>query len=267
MNILDKIVANKRREVAHRKQVISINQIEESIHDRQYLPSFSAFITEPSRSGVITEFKRMSPSKGIINDRVSVCDVVAAYEVGRASALSVLTDYEFFGGVAQDLTDARDCTTIPIIRKDFIVDEYQIVEARAIGASAILLIAACLTHDEIKQFARLARRLNLEVLFEVHNREEIDKYCDDIQVVGVNNRNLKTFEVSVQNSIDLLPHFPANVVKISESGLSDTDTMISLYKAGFDGFLIGENFMKTTNPGAAAIEFLGEYMHKRNALV
>lgn len=255
MTILDKIIAHKRQEIAALKSQVSISSLEGQIKANVTVPQLRDFITMPGKNGIIAEFKRQSPSKGLINGHAQPADVASYYEQAGVSAMSVLTDQNFFGGTVDDLQQARSVTHIPILRKDFTVDEYQIVEARAIGASAILLIATCLTKEEIQRFSKLAVDLGLDVLFEVHNREELDKYCDEIGVVGVNNRNLKTFEVNLQNSIELLQHFPKGVKKVAESGISNIATIEMLRKEGFDGFLIGENFMKTQNPGKACIDF------------
>ncbi len=255
MTILDKIIAYKRQEVATLKQQVPVAELEKQLQNVAVVPQLRDFISQPGKNGIIAEFKRQSPSKGLINGHAQPADVAVYYQQAGVSAMSVLTDKHFFGGSADDLQQARSVTNIPVLRKDFTVDEYQIMEARAIGASAILLIAACLSKEEVQRFARLAVDLGLDVLFEVHNREELDKYCDEIGVVGVNNRNLKTFEVNLQNSIDLLQHFPSGVKKVAESGISNIHTIEMLRKEGFDGFLIGENFMKTDNPGKACIEF------------
>lgn len=255
MTILDEIIAHKKNEVAAQKALVSIQELEGQIKANIRIPQLRDFLSDPEKNGIIAEFKRQSPSKGLINGNALPAIVAEAYQNAGVSAMSVLTDKHFFGGEIADLQAARAATQFPILRKDFTVDEYQIVEARAIGASAILLIASCLSKDEVKRFAKLAVDLGLDVLLEVHNREELDKYCDEIGVVGVNNRNLKTFEVNIQNSINLLPHFPTGVKKVAESGISSIETIQLLKKEGFDGFLIGENFMKTNDPGTACIEF------------
>lgn len=256
MNILDKIIANKRVEVAERKVLISEKQLEQSIVKSKAVPSLKAYLQNPEKSGIICEFKRQSPSKGLINGTAQVQDVTRNYELAGASAISVLTDKAFFGGEAQDLSNARDVTTIPILRKDFIIDPFQILEARAIGASAILLIASILTKNEVKTLAEYAYGLGLEVLFEVHNTEEMEKYDPIIEVVGVNNRNLKTFEVDINTSVEVAKHIPNNCVKVAESGIYEVKTITYLQEQGFQGFLIGENFMRTQNPGQACIEFI-----------
>ena len=260
MNILDKIVTQKKIEVANKKLGVSIAQLEQSPAFSQQTFSLKQFLLDTERTGIIAEFKRKSPSKGIINDRVPVQEVTAAY-AQSASGISVLTDSEFFGGSIADLQQAR-FNPIPILRKDFMIDEFQIVEARSIGADVILLIAACLTPVEVKQFAGLAKRLGLEVLLEIHNEEELGHICDEIDLVGVNNRNLKTFEVSIQTSLNLIHRIPTNKPAVAESGISNTDTIVTLHRAGFKGFLIGENFMKEPNPAIAFADFVTQLKTK-----
>jgi indole-3-glycerol phosphate synthase len=260
MNILDKIVTQKKIEVANKKLGVSIAQLEQSPAFSQQTFSLKQFLLDTERTGIIAEFKRKSPSKGIINDRVPVQEVTAAY-AQSASGISVLTDSEFFGGSIADLQQAR-FNPIPILRKDFMIDEFQIVEARSIGADVILLIAACLTPVEVKQFAGLAKRLGLEVLLEIHNEEELGHVCDEIDLVGVNNRNLKTFEVSIQTSLNLIHRIPTNKPAVAESGISNTDTIVTLHRAGFKGFLIGENFMKEPNPAIAFADFVTQLKTK-----
>ncbi len=186
-------------------------------------------------------------------------DVVKAYEEAGASAVSVLTDGEFFKGNLEDLSKARKAISIPILRKEFIVDKYQIAEAKAYGADIILLIAACLKKEEVQEFAAYAHQLGLNVLLEVHNEQELlDNLFDDIDAIGVNNRNLKDFSVDIQHSYDLLDKIPTEYIKVSESGIADPSTIKALKKAGFQGFLIGENFMKTADPGQAIKDFVKE---------
>ncbi len=256
-NILDKIVARKKVEIAIARRKTPVIRLEESELFTRECYSMRDFILNPALSGIIAEFKRKSPSKGIINDKLSVKKVTNAYAAAGASALSVLTDQSFFGGRKQDLIDARKANNLPILRKDFMLDEYQIIEAKALGADIILLIAAILTPPEILKMARLAKHLGMNVLLEVHNREELDRsLCDELDAVGVNNRNLGDFSVSVQHSYDLVGHIPSKFLKISESGISDPATIKELRDAGFDGFLIGENFMKEEDPGRAMKEFV-----------
>ena len=255
MNILDQIIARKREEVADQKLLVSESVLQQMPFFKAPVLSMSSYLTMPGKTGIIAEFKRKSPSKGIINNTATVKDVTAAYSAHGASGLSVLTDTDFFGGTLQDLTTARLHET-PILRKDFMVDPYQIIEAKAYGADVILLIAACLTIMEVKQLAAIAKDTGLEVLLEIHTSAELDHICDDVDMVGINNRNLKTFEVDLAHSIALAKMLPSHLPKIAESGISDVSTIIELKKEGFDGFLMGENFMKTPDPAAAFADFV-----------
>ncbi len=257
MNILDKIVLHKQSEVAERKHTTSIRDLENAMLFQRPRVSLRNALEQAHASGIIAEFKRKSPSKGIINDKAEVISTTTGYESAGVSGLSILTDQDFFGGSGEDLMKAREKVTIPILRKDFIVDEYQIVEAKAMGADVILLIVACLSREEIVRFSSFAHSLDLEVLMEVHNREELDKgYNDHIDVVGVNNRNLKDFSVHIETSLALSEHIPAGCVKIAESGLSDPREVIRLKQVGFQGFLMGQKFMETTDPAAACKDFI-----------
>jgi indole-3-glycerol phosphate synthase len=259
-NILDKIVAKKRQEIDADRRRVPIVMLEESDNFFRECYSFRESILNPDLTGVIAEFKRKSPSKGIINDKVSVKEVTNGYVNAGASALSVLTDRNFFGGRKGDLVEARKRNQIPVLRKEFMLDEYQVVEAKALGADIILLIAAILKPEEIQKLARLAKGLGMSVLLEVHNREELDRSLfPELDAVGVNNRNLGNFTVSVQHSYDLVDHIPSEFLKISESGLSDPKTITELKSAGFNGFLIGENFMKQADPGKAMKEFVSGF--------
>jgi indole-3-glycerol phosphate synthase len=252
MNILDKITINKKKEVALAKSSTSIAELEASEFFNRDCYSFKEFLLAPDRTGIIAEFKRKSPSKGIINDRVSVEEVTQGYASAGASALSVLTDGDFFMGNKVDLINARKANSIPLLRKDFMIDEYQIIEAKSWGADIILLIAAILTSKEIQTLASLAKSLDLNVLLEVHNLEELQRSINpNLDAIGVNNRNLADFSVSVETSYTLAPHIPPEFLKISESAISDPETINQLKLAGFNGFLIGENFMKQENPGEA----------------
>jgi len=253
MNILEKIIARKKVEVELSKKVKTISDLEKELLFSRSTASLSSVLRNTSTPRIISEFKRKSPSKGIINGGVLPEIVTADYVSEGAAALSVLTDIDFFGGSFDDFLKARKANPqIPMLRKDFIVDEYQLFEAKAIGADIILLIAACLEPSEIVSLSKKAQDLGLEVLLEVHNAEELaQSLCDTIDIVGVNNRNLKTFETSIKTSIELSTQIPDNFVKISESGLSDAETIIELFMHGYKGFLIGETFMKTANPGTA----------------
>ncbi|MDC9722446.1 MAG: indole-3-glycerol phosphate synthase TrpC [Urechidicola sp.] len=257
MNILDKIIAHKKQEVARLKTEVELSTLVKSPGFNRTPISLKKELLDPKGSGIIAEFKRQSPSKGIINDKVTVQEVTEGYLNAGVSAQSILTDQEFFGGTVLDVINAREINqTKPILRKDFIVDGFQIVEAKAIGADVILLIAACLTKIELMQFGDLAEDLGLDVLYEVHNQEELDKIKLDNKIIGINNRNLKTFEVDLEHSIALAQQIPDSCIKISESGISDPRTIIGLREYGFNGFLVGENFMKSESPGFACEEFI-----------
>jgi indole-3-glycerol phosphate synthase len=260
MNILDKIVAQKKLEVAARKQQRTINALQLEPLFARSTYSVTAFLNDPERTGIIAEFKRKSPSKGIINGTASVVEVTGAY-AKHASAVSVLTDLDFFGGEPADLLAAR-VHAIPILRKDFMIDPYQVYEAKAMGADLILLIAACLTVEEVKSMASLAKSLGMEVLLEIHDETELGHICDEVDLVGVNNRNLKTFEVSIQTSLNLINKIPSNKLAIAESGISDVNTIVTLRNAGFKGFLIGENFMKEADPSIAFADFVNQLKAK-----
>ncbi len=258
MNILDKIILDKRKEVALKKEHIPIQILEQlPFFERQTISLVSKL--KNSKTGIIAEFKRRSPSKSIINDTAIVEDVAIGYQNAGVCGMSVLTDEIYFGGTADDLLIARESCDLPLLRKDFIIDEYQLLAAKSYGADVVLLIAAVLTREEIKQFSEFAKSINLEVLLEVHNEEELQKsIMPSIDMLGVNNRNLKTFEVSLDMSKQLAKLIPDDFVKISESGISTIDAIKELQPYGYKGFLIGENFMKTNNPGESAKEFINE---------
>lgn len=258
MTILDKIISHKRREVVEHKTQISIKQLEQTEFFELPRKSLASELKRRDKAGIIAEFKRRSPSKGVINSDVAAREVAQGYEAAGASALSILTDHDFFAGSNQHLADAAETVSIPILRKDFVIDEFQIVEARAFGASAILLIASVLTAANIRELAAFAQSLDLEVLLEVHQSAEIPDDLTDISVVGVNNRDLRDFSVSIERSFEIAQILPADLVKVSESGLNDAATILKLKKAGFDGFLIGETFMKTADPAAACAKLIGE---------
>ncbi|MFZ4670618.1 MAG: indole-3-glycerol phosphate synthase TrpC [Flavobacterium sp.] len=258
MTILDQIIASKRKEVALKKAVVSVKQLENSDLFNSKTNSLRKSIMN-SPFGIIAEHKRRSPSKATINNSFSVEEVVKGYENAGASGISILTDNHYFGGSLDDFILARATVKTPLLRKEFIIDDYQILEAKANGADAILLIAAVLSKEEIKQLSEFAQSLTLEVLLEVHNLEELEKsIMPSLDLIGVNNRNLKTFELSLQTSIDLIKHIPNDFVKISESGISQIKDVKLLKNHDFQGFLIGENFMKTNNPGESLLEFITE---------
>ena len=256
MDILEKIIADKRREVALKKSIIPVSQLENSVLFNSRTNSLSKLL-QNSTSGIIAEHKRKSPSKSTINSSFTVEEVVKGYQNAGVCGISVLTDMKYFGGSLEDLLLARASVTIPLLRKEFIVEEYQILEAKAHGADVILLIAAVLTRQEIKHLSEFAQSLGLEVLLEVHNEEELQKaIMPSLNMIGVNNRNLKTFEVSLSYSKELASLIPNEFVKISESGISNVAAVKELQQFGYQGFLIGENFMKTENAGFAASEFI-----------
>ena len=257
MNILDKIIADKFKEVELKKSLIPVSQLENSVlFDRKCI---SLAENLKNGSGIIAEHKRRSPSKSVINQSLNVQDVAKGYENADVSGISVLTDGKYFGGSLEDLLYARASVNVPILRKEFMIDPYQVTEAKAYGADAILLIAAVLTEEQLIYLANAAKELSMDVLLEVHNEEELQKSLKvPADMIGVNNRNLKTFEVSINNSKKLAKLIPGEFVKVSESGISNTAAIADLKNFGYQGFLIGENFMKTDDPGAAAIEFITE---------
>lgn len=255
MSILEKIVLQKRLEVDRQKEAVGLKELLALEQMKRKTVSFRQALSN-SHSGVIAEFKRKSPSKGWIHPGASPEDVVTAYEQSGATAVSVLTDPEFFGGMLSDLSKVRPLVSLPLLRKDFIIDSYQIYQSKVMGADFVLLIAAALSPATVKAFAALAKELGLEVLLEIHTEQELECICDDVDVVGVNNRNLKTFVTDVQTSFDLGSRIPPGFMKISESGLSDPVVVKELRSAGFSGFLMGENFMKEKEPGAALNNFI-----------
>jgi indole-3-glycerol phosphate synthase len=255
--ILDEIINNRRAEVLKQKQEIPLSEIEAGIDSRITRNSLSGILLSPGSSGIIAEFKRRSPSKGIINESVSAETVTRAYADAGVSGLSVLTEKRYFGGSAADFIATRNANLFtPLLRKDFIVDQYQVYESRLLKADVILLIAAVLTKPEISRFTSIAHELGMEVLLELHDESEIEKIDHAVDMIGINNRNLKDFKVDLDRSLKLLDRLTANAVKISESGISDPETVDLLRSRGFQGFLVGENFMKSEAPGAACLEFI-----------
>lgn len=260
MDILDKIVNDKRVEVALRKSLIPIKQLENSVLFERQTVSLASNLRH-SKSGIIAEHKRRSPSKSIINNSLNVQDVAKGYEDAGVCGMSVLTDGKYFGGSLDDLLLARASCNLPLLRKEFIIDEYQIIEAKAYGADVILLIAAILTKVEIKEFSEFAKNLQLDVLLEVHNEAELHKsIMPSLDMIGVNNRNLKTFEVCLDTSKALSEMIPNEFVKVSESGISAVEAIKELQPYGYQGFLIGENFMKTDNPRESAKNFINDLL-------
>lgn len=255
MNILDEIIAFKFTEVARNKELRPVKLLEQSPYFSRRTISLRDAVL--GKTGIIAEIKRKSPSKGVINPNVDVAAIANGYDNAGVSGISVLTDLNYFGGNNEDLMVAREQVSCPILRKDFIVDEYQIQEAKAIGADVILLIAASLTNKQLKSFCSLAHSLKLNVLLEVHNEQELEKSLDaGADLIGVNNRDLQTFQVSIDVSRRLIDRIPKTVPAVSESGIENPSTIKELKKLGYSGFLIGQSFMQTHDPGAACHNFI-----------
>ena len=263
MTILDQIIENKRIEIARAKEKISLEELKKGQYFKRKTNSLKQSLLAENSTGIIAEYKRKSPSKGEINMGAGITETTQGYTKAGAAGISVLTDTVYFGGFKEDLVLARENNPkTPLLRKDFIVDEYQIYEAKAWGADVILLIAANLETEEIANLSKKAHELDLEVLLEVHDKEEIDKSpMENVDIVGVNNRNLKNFaENNVNASLELFDFIPKDKVKISESCISHPDTVKQLRKVGYKGFLMGENFMKTGNPAKSLNEFINSLM-------
>ncbi|XCI75490.1 MAG: indole-3-glycerol phosphate synthase TrpC [Flavobacteriales bacterium] len=255
MNFLNKIIATKREEITRDRKQKPIAMLEKSKFFEKKHHSLVQNL-QKNDTGIIAEFKRKSPSKGIINDQIIVEAVASGYETAGVSGMSVITDIEHFGAQDEDLPIARRSISIPILCKDFIIDEYQLIAAKAMGVDIILLIAEVLSKKMIKNLANQAKALGLEVLMELHSEEELDKITDNIDLIGVNNRDLKTFSVNIERSVRLFPKIPDNFIKISESGISKPENIIYLREVGFQGFLIGENFMRSSDPGESCKAFI-----------
>lgn len=254
-DILSEIIANKRFEVDIQKQAISMEQLEEGIQELPPTRSMKQALTL-SPTGIIAEFKRRSPSKGWIKEDAEAATIVPAYAAAGAAALSILTDEKFFGGSLRDIRTARPLVQLPILRKEFIIDEYQLYQARIVGADAVLLIAAALPPAQCRKLAAKAHELGLEVLLEIHSANEQAYITEEVDMVGINNRNLGTFHTDVENSFRLAGQLPKEVLLVSESGISDPETVKCLQHSGFRGFLIGETFMRTPSPGNALRTFI-----------
>lgn len=253
MTILDKIIERKRDEIAVSKSHTSLEQLKSSeLFERK---NYSLKESIKNKSGIIAEFKRQSPSKGIINNNVQPLEIASAYESFGASGISILTDKDFFGGSFEDILKVRNHINIPILRKDFMIDEYQFYEAKSIGADVILLIAACLSPNQVQEFTELAHQLDMEVLLEIHTEEELKHFNSEIDLVGINNRNLKDFKVDLQHSVQLKDQLPKDTLSVAESGIYALEDFKFLKEKGFDGFLMGEYFMRNPNPAKAFEEF------------
>ena len=257
MNILEKIVLAKQQEVAEAKALRPVSALERLPLFERKPYSLRGSLQAADASGIIAEFKRRSPSKGLLREQAVVGEIVPAYAAAGASGVSVLSDMQFFGALAHDFAEARSLMQLPLLRKDFMIEEYQIIESKAMGADVILLIAACLLPAQVRRLAALAKSLQMEVLLEVHNAQELEQHlCEEVDIVGVNNRNLKSFEVSIENSLALAEKIPADFVKISESGLQQVADIQALRAVGYQGFLIGETFMKAEQPGQALADLV-----------
>lgn len=256
-DILQTIVAHKRIEIAHQEEAVSRDFLMRQLGTNPPRPAKSlkqSLATSPT--GIIAEFKRRSPSKGWIAPGADPAIIVPGYEHAGASGISVLTDQEFFGGRLKDLQTIRPLTELPILRKDFIVSPYQLYQAKVAGADVVLLIAADLTIEECKELGKLAHQLEMEVLLEIHSEKELDYVNESVDLIGVNNRNLGTFHTDVENSFRLAEKLPKELLWVSESGISQPDTLKQLREAGFRGFLMGERFMKTPSPAQALSDFI-----------
>lgn len=257
-DILTDIIANKRAEVARAQATVNVDALYRSALPHTVRSLSAALMASPT--GIIAEFKRKSPSKGWIHPNAKPSEVVPQYEAAGATALSVLTDERFFGGRAADVHQARTAR-LPILRKDFTISEYQVHEARAMGADAVLLIAAALSPEDCRRLARTVHEVGLETLLEVHNAEELSYLNADIDVLGVNNRCLGTFVTDVAASVSLAPRLPKSLPCISESGLHDADTVLRLRRLGYRGFLMGEHFMRQAEPGHALHTFIDQLLN------
>ena len=256
MNVLNKIIRHKKNEINFLKLNCSISQLESSLFFKRETISLKSKLISSS-SGIIAEHKRKSPSKDVINNKLKIQEIIHGYQDAGVCGISVLTDFNFFGGTNDDLKITREIFEGPILRKEFILDEFQIIESKSFGADVILLIASVLSKQDIFKLSRLAKELNLEVLAEIHNENELDKVINPyIDLIGVNNRDLKIFKSDINISKNISKKIPSDFLKISESGIDNYNTVKDLRKYGFNGFLIGEYFMKTINPGVAASEFI-----------
>jgi indole-3-glycerol phosphate synthase len=259
VNILDQIIEYKRTEVEEQKFHFPMALLEHSSNFPRPVVSLKSALLKAGSAGIIAEIKRKSPSKGVINADVSIEHTSVGYVEAGASALSILTDRKFFGGSNEDLLAARKLNVCPILRKEFVIDPYQIIEAKSIGADAILLIAAVLSPKDIVGFTQLAHSLGLEVLLEVHNESELNaNITANVDVIGVNNRDLKTFTLSIETSKRLASLIPSDVIKISESGIDSIEAIVELKGYGFKGFLMGQTFMQNSRPEQAAMKFMEE---------
>lgn len=263
MNMLETIIAQKKNEIDEKKSIMDIDFLKFMTNDfdRQCY-SLKDALNKNSHGGIIAEFKRKSPSKGWIKEHIHVLEVVPYYEEHHAAGISVLTDKEFFGGDIEELKIARLEVEIPLLQKDFIIDEFQLYEAKSYGADVVLLIAACLSKEQIIALAKTAKELQMEVLLEIHSEKETECICDEVDIIGINNRNLETFETDIKTSMYLIEKMPAGKPVISESGITDIETVTRLRTLGFKGFLMGEYFMKQPKPATAFADFMKQLKAK-----
>jgi indole-3-glycerol phosphate synthase len=257
--ILDKIVAHKKQEIEKTKNLIPVKKLEGSIYFGGPCISLSHYIQRNDKTGIIAEFKRSSPSRGDLNPYASADKIPLSYMQGGASALSILTDQKYFKGRNEDLTAAREWNFSPILRKEFIIDEYQIIEAKSIGADAILLILSILNEKEIKSFTKLAHDLGMEVLAEIHESHEFVNEALDADLLGINSRSLKEMKILENHTIKVKEQLALNKLTIAESGINSPEQALNLHNAGFGGFLIGSLFMKDPDPGFACRQFINQY--------
>jgi indole-3-glycerol phosphate synthase len=263
-NQLNTIVNTKIKEIQEREVHTPMDILEQLAIQSAPVVSMLAALRDPLKTSIIAEFKRKSPSKGFLNEFADIHDVIPKYALSQASGVSILTDEDYFGGTVEDLFSAKIVNPLlPVLRKDFIIDPYQIIEARAIGADAILLIATILDLDEVISFTELAHALDMEVILEIHDKEDLSKYHDSVDIIGVNNRDLKTFKTNLQNSLELQPFLPSGKPWISESGINNSKEARMLLDEGFTGLLIGELFMREKDPGLAFSSFVQE-LHNQN---
>lgn len=258
-NILEKIAATKRREVAAMKKLIPFEQLREQVSDvsREVISMRGSILNH--EVGIIAEHKRRSPSRGEISPISEVGEIAESYVKNGAAAMSVLTDTSYFGGSLTDLAVARVAApSLPLLRKEFIVDEYQLYQARIFGADAILLIAAMISVEEVRQLNGIAHELGMQTLVEIHSLSELKSVPLDADMVGVNNRDLTSFSTDISNSALLVDRLPSGIVKIAESGIKTPEDVRRLKTIGFDGFLIGEAFMSTPDPGGTLRKFIDD---------
>jgi indole-3-glycerol phosphate synthase len=264
VDILETIIADKKRELELQKQKVPMAGLEDSPFFKRETISLCERLAESSTGGIIAEFKRKSPSRGLINEKADPVKISKGYIQAGASGISVLTDTKYFAGSREDLIRVREANECPILRKDFMIEEYQVLEARAMGADIILLIASVLEKDRVRDLSALAHSLGLEVLLEVHQVSELDFLNDNIDIVGVNNRDLKRMVTDVNTSLELSEKIPADFMKISESGISEAGTILRLKEFGYKGFLIGEYFMQQEDPASACRELIEGLQYKKN---